>query len=698
MITSSLACSDSSGSVRLDAFVLGGAIVVLLLVAAMPALAATGDGVEAYPTFQYDAQRTGAVSGTAPDTATVLWQSSDKTAGCVEAGPIVHNGKVYVSTWWSSGMGVAGDAVDALYCLDQESGEEIWNNSNVYGASTAAIAADRLFIGTQIGNLTCVNASSGTILWSEKVDENPSWYGVTASPLVVDDMVYVLSISDGTLHAFLFNGTESWNFSTGGELFTYASPAACDDNLFFAGNASNQHALYCVNRTTHKEVWNFTTETEVRGSPTIWSEEDLVFFTTKYVFGKPHRLYGITITTGEEAWNVSHYTSWASPALSNGKLFLGGSGADTTFYCYNAINGSLLWYNDEMGGSIDSSPVVADGKVYFGTNEVDGTVYALDVTNGSTLWNYTLQIPPGFGGGFSVASHPAVADHTLFIGADNNGVLAFRDTAIWEGDVTLVKNTICTVTAHDSGECYELNQTTALGALFAASEAGIFNYTVSDEWYTSWGCLLVESIADIASDPVTWDGWLFWVNYPNDSMPMVGVNQYEVKEGDVVTYYYGGMSATPANSARVITIHVHTTSPYSDLFDTCAPEQPYPSTSGRHYGTLTPSHDVNVTTLFTRACEGTGGHTEQVRLWNDTWSGVEGHWNGYNGDWHNISFDSAFRLNKDETYYYLIETGAYPQIHHTPELLTADGTITCTNFTDANGAVHYDWIPAIRLC
>ena len=63
-------------------------------------------------------------------------------------------------------MGVAVDAVDALYCLDQASGEEIWNNTAIYGASTAVIADDRLFVGTQIGNLTCVNASSGAILWS----------------------------------------------------------------------------------------------------------------------------------------------------------------------------------------------------------------------------------------------------------------------------------------------------------------------------------------------------------------------------------------------------------------------------------------------------------------------------------------------------------------------------------------------------
>jgi len=134
-------------------------------------------------------------------------------------------------------------------------------------------------------------------------------------------------------------------------------------------------------------------------------------------------------------------------------------------------------------------------------------------------------------------------------------------TVLWGGNVTLTENTTITVTAHNSGESYEINQTTALGALDAASESGGFNYTVSDEWYASWGSLMVDSIAGKESDPVTWDGWLYWVNYPDDPMPMVGVNRYEVENGDVVTYYYGGMSTTPDNSSMVIRIHVHVQSP-----------------------------------------------------------------------------------------------------------------------------------------
>jgi len=396
------------------------------LLFAVPALAMAEE--EGYPMLQYDAQRTGNVSGIAPETATLLWQSGEKTSGGIQAGPIVSDGRVYISTWWSSGMGVKGNGTDALYCLNESTGEEIWNNTDVYGASTAAIANGKLFVGTQRGNVTCINATSGELEWSKKIEENPSWYGVTSSPLVVDDEVYVLSFSDGTLHAFSFDGTELWNFSVGGGISRYSSPSAYGDKIFIAGNKSGRHALYCLDLNTRVAVWNFTTETEIRGSPTIWGEDGMVFFTSEYVYGKAHKLYAVNITTGDAVWNVTHYSSRASPALSHGKLYVGGSSVDTSFYCYDALNGSLIWKNEEMEGAIETSPVVADGKVYFGTYEADGTVYALDANSGSILWNYTLHIPEGFGGGYNIASHPAISDSILFIGVANVGVLAFRDT------------------------------------------------------------------------------------------------------------------------------------------------------------------------------------------------------------------------------------------------------------------------------
>ena len=122
----------------------------------------------------------------------------------------------------------------------------------------------------------------------------------------------------------------------------------------------------------------------------------------------------------------------------------------------------------------------------------------------------------------------------------------------------------------------------------------------------------------------------------------------------------------------------------------------YPSIFGTHTGTIIPSHDIIVHNMFTYPCEGTGGHSVKVKIWNSTWN-VTANWNGYIGDWHNITFDEPFTLKANLTYNYTIKTGSYPQIHHTDRLETDYGVITCTEFVDANGKRYDDWIPAVRF-
>lgn len=136
--------------------------------------------------------------------------------------------------------------------------------------------------------------------------------------------------------------------------------------------------------------------------------------------------------------------------------------------------------------------------------------------------------------------------------------------------------------------------------------------------------------------------------------------------------------------------------PTKNIFDTGSPANPYPSIMGNHTGTIKPNHTVIATKLYTYPCVGTGGHTEYAHIWNKTWNATAT-WEGYVGDWHNITFDKTVVLLAGETYDYTIRTGSYPQIIHTPALPTANGWINCTKFTDANGRIYTDWIPAIRL-
>ncbi len=103
-----------------------------------------------------------------------------------------------------------------------------------------------------------------------------------------------------------------------------------------------------------------------------------------------------------------------------------------------------------------------------------------------------------------------------------------------------------------------------------------------------------------------------------------------------------------------------------------------------------------MSTLYTYPCEGTGGHSEYVRIWNSTLD-VTAKWGGYKEDWHNIYFNNTFSLVANETYNYTIRTGSYPQIIHATSKDVVGGMINCTSFVDRNGKTYTDWIPAIKM-
>ncbi|MCK4731244.1 MAG: hypothetical protein KAT65_02195, partial [Methanophagales archaeon] len=137
-------------------------------------------------------------------------------------------------------------------------------------------------------------------------------------------------------------------------------------------------------------------------------------------------------------------------------------------------------------------------------------------------------------------------------------------------------------------------------------------------------------------------------------------------------------------------------------FDTGSPANPYPSISSTHIGTITPSQTITVQRLYTYHCPGTGGHAESIELYENDTLIANDTWNGYKGDGHKITLNNVsgipyVTLLKDHVYNYTIRTGSYPQIIHAKEFNATGGTITCTEFTDANGKRYVDWIPAIRL-
>jgi len=175
----------------------------------------------------------------------------------------------------------------------------------------------------------------------------------------------------------------------------------------------------------------------------------------------------------------------------------------------------------------------------------------------------------------------------------------------------------------------------------------------------------------------------------NDTIDADGIRSYTVYFNDTGTYT---IKVTDSDAGVNDTVNITVS---GEAFDTG--EGTYPSISGTHNGTITPNADITVSKLYTYPCAGTGGHTEHMIISNSSGTIAEAHWSGYVEDWHNISFNKTFTLFANETYNFTIRTGSYPKIIHEPSFNATGGTITCTNFTDANGVIHYGWLPAIRL-
>jgi len=134
-------------------------------------------------------------------------------------------------------------------------------------------------------------------------------------------------------------------------------------------------------------------------------------------------------------------------------------------------------------------------------------------------------------------------------------------------------------------------------------------------------------------------------------------------------------------------------------FDTGTDNCSYPSIAGIHTGTFIPFHDIYVQRIYTYPCVGTAGHSEYVAFYYNV-NGTkvkDASWKGYQENYNYIEFDEPFILQEGVKYDYKIRTGSYPQIIHNQSLTTTDGIINCTQFTDANGNVYDNWIPAIKL-
>ena len=362
--------------------------------------------------FRGDWSNSGVAGSAAPDRVRVMW---DRDAGKREIAstPAVASGKVFVTTMgWT-------------LALDAGNGHVLWNTSRAKGFSSPAVFNNSVYVGTSSGTVVRLNETDGTLSWETRLLARTSFSGITSSPKVAYDRVFVGTFNEtggpGEVVALWEgNGSVAWRHATGS--IHYSSPAYAEGAIYVGVmglyNTTSQisfHAPYGIlslDAVTGTERWFFPTGGSVAASPAVLGPNLIAT-------AKDGMVYALNRSTGALVWQASVDAGISSPAVLGGTVFVGGGafGGPGRVVALNSLDGSVKW-SFTPNGPVQSSLTYAGGRVVFATNEDHGTIYALDAATGALAWSFEPS-PSDY-----ILGSPVVADGVVYAPSDNGHVYA----------------------------------------------------------------------------------------------------------------------------------------------------------------------------------------------------------------------------------------------------------------------------------
>ncbi len=250
--------------------------------------------------------------------------------------------------------------------------------------SSPAIANGVVYIGSEDHKIYAFNAGAGTLDWTAATTNV-----VDSSPAVANGVVYV-SDANGILYAF----------DAAGKTDCSGTPTMC------------------------APLW---TSDLGGGSPNV--SGGVVYVTGGGVLSAINALSGATL------WSASTNGTLSDPVLANGVVYVGysvkiGHLPVAEVQAYDAASGVLLWTGAVQPGNLNypPAPAVAGGVVYIGSQYDDAPLSAFDAA-GNTNCSGTPKTcsPLWTSGTFAVSTPPAIANGVVY--ASSPGLLLAFDAA-----------------------------------------------------------------------------------------------------------------------------------------------------------------------------------------------------------------------------------------------------------------------------
>jgi outer membrane protein assembly factor BamB len=290
--------------------------------------------------------------------------------------------------------------------------------------STPTVEGDRLYALTENGDLACLRAADGTVVWQKNIlkefgGRNISWL-ISESPLVDGNMVIVTPGGRGAGMVALdkMTGKTIWVSKELSDDAGYASPIVADVGGVRTIMTFTSDAGVGVRASDGKLMWrNSSAANGTANIATPVYSDGRVFFTSSY--GTGATLIGLKATGNEVRAQEIYFTRdmknhHGGVVLVNGYIY---GYNDSILTCLEFASGKMMWRDRSVG---KGAVTYADGHLYIlSENNVVGLVEAT---------------PAGYRekGRFSIAdqgwpswAHPVVSGGRLYI--RNQGTLTSYD-------------------------------------------------------------------------------------------------------------------------------------------------------------------------------------------------------------------------------------------------------------------------------
>ena len=346
----------------------------------------------------------------------VLWE---KSLGTGFASMAVSKGRVYA-------MGNIKDN-DILYCLDADTGKEIWKKSypcplfkkqHEGGPSaTPTVSGDSVYTFSKNGDAIRFKAATGQVVWHKKLNKelgikHPTWY-FAGSPFVTDNMV-VLNAGTNGIALNKADGSVIWQNGKGAAGYSTAVPFTMDNKKCVVIFGAKE--VVGVIAATGKQVWQFPWKTpygeniaepivssntvfvssgcgkgcallKIEGADVtqLWRNKNMRNHLNSSVLWKGH-IYGVddgaSITcldfkTGEEQWAQKGFGK-GSLMLADGKLIILSDKGKLAIAEASPTGFRQLSSAQILTGKCWTVPVLANGRIY-ARNNPGGRLVCLDV-------------------------------------------------------------------------------------------------------------------------------------------------------------------------------------------------------------------------------------------------------------------------------------------------------------------------------